>query len=400
MDTLEAAAHRLVADPVAEPAPIPVLRARIERRRRRRTTARVGAVAVALGLIVGSAVLAGDGDEGTLQTVDEPDSQPGRLGELLDLLPGAPPFGDAAATMTLVDVAAIRETWGIPAPGPTAVTPDGAIEPSADEARLLEVLGRDSLWPGRIATAADVRAELGIDPGRFDRTAVWDAHDEVLTPETLIIAEGSIDPAVVDRTVRSVPHWGERTLVEEDGATQVYRWGEDPPVPDVEHTTPLRPLGQGSALAVTDGWAAYALRSTTVEAAAATRAGREPSLAESPDLRSLVALADRHGAHGLAIVPIRDMDVDVVGPIAAGTRWTMSASRAAPEGEDVAVLAIIAEDVTVAEAAMEALADHEPERRGALVWVVVEGDDDDAQRRLADAGRALGGIWGDADDAG
>ena len=396
MDVLEAAAHRLVADPVAEPAPIPVLRARIERRRRRRTAARVGAVAVALGLVVGSAALAGDGDEGTLQTVDEPDGQPGRLGELLGLLPGAPPFGDAAATMTLVDVAAVRETWGMPAPGPVTVTPEGTIEPSADEARLLEVSGRDSLWLGRIATASDVRAELGIDPGRLDRTAIWSARDEVLVPEDLIVAEGVIDPAVVDRTVRSVPHWGERTIVEEDGATQVYRWGEDPPVPDVGHTTPVRPLGQSSALAVTDGWAAFALRSSTVEAAAATRAGQEPSLAGSPDLRALVGLADRHGAHGLAIIPIRDMDVERLGPIAAGTRWTMSASRTTPEGEDVALLAIIAEDATVADAAIEALADHEPERRGDLVWVVVEGDDDDAQRRLAEASRALGGIWGDA----
>ncbi len=48
---------------------------------------------------------------------------------------------------------------------------------------------------------------------------------------------------------------------------------------------------------------------------------------------------------------------------------------------------------------MEALADHDPERRGDLVWVVIEADDEDAQRRFDDAGRALGGFWSSADDA-
>ena len=399
MDTLEEAAQRLVADPVAAPAPVEVLRARIQQRRRRRAAARVGAVVVAVGLLVGSSTLLSDGDERTLQTVDEPDSRPGRLGELLDLLPGMPPFGDAAAEMVLVDAAAIRESWGIPAPAPATVTPEGAIEPSADEARFLDVLGRKSLWPGRVATSADVRAELGIDPGRLDRTAIWSARDEVLVPEELIIVEGVIDPAVVDRTVRSVPYWGERTLEVQDGGTRAYRWGDDPLAPDIEHKTPLRPLGLSSALAVTEGWAAYALRPTTVGAAAATRAGRSPSLAESPDLRALVGLADRHGAHGLGILPLGGMDEQGLGPIAAGTRWLMLASRTTPDGQDLTLLALIAEDATVAAAAMEALADHEPERRDDLVWVVIEGDREDVRRRFADADLAVGGFWSIAEDA-
>lgn len=144
-----------------------------------------------------------------------------------------------------------------------------------------------------------------------------------------------------------------------------------------------------------DGWAAFALRPATVEAAAATRAGRALSLADSPDLRSLVDLADRHDAHGLSIAPVGHLVAG--GPqrglIMAGTRWSMAASRSNPQGGRLSVLAIITEDRAVADAAMDALADHRPQQETELVWVVIEGDDDDVQRRFADASQALGGFW-------
>ncbi len=401
MDTLEAAGRRLVADPVAPPAPLGELRSRMQRRHRRRIAARAGVVVVALGLVVGSVQITDDGDDRTLRTVDETAGEPGRLGELLALLPGAAPF-DGAAAMTLVDFTAVREGWGITTPGPAQLGPDGTIEPTGDDDALLEALDRESLWLGRVATAADVRAELGLDPGRFDRTARWYPSDEALVPEDLIIAEGPIDPATVDRVVRAVPHWGERTVAEQDGGTTLYRWGDDPTTPDVANTTPLRPLGQGSALAAAEGWAAFALRPSTIEAVAATRAGREPSLADSPDLRSLVDLADRHGAHGLAIAPVGRLVAaqPETGPIAAGTRWSMAASRSNPQEQRTSVLAIVAEDAAVADAAMEALADHGPRREAETVWVVIEGGDDDVQRRFNDASRAIGGFWDVGGEAG
>lgn len=389
MDTLENASNRLVADPVAPPPSLDDLRARTARRQRRRTTGRLAAAVVVVGaLVAGSLQLAGDDDIQDVEMIDGPESGSQTFQDLLRTVPTAGEAADDGVQLSMYDFAAAREALDI---APPSDDPDDVIR------YVLELPygvqgGLNSWGPGVMPDA--VRAELGFDSGQVDRivrayTGSGPQSDDG-KGDTVVISEGVVDPDTVDRTVRAVPYWGERTASEPvDGGATLYRWGDDPYRLDMEHRTPVRSLGRPHALAVADGWAAFTLRPDTALAAAELRTGSGPSLADSVEIRRLAELADRQGAHAVNILEVGwPLDDDPSGSKPRWIDWSMKAVRTGPEGTSATVAVLIDDPAAVAEA-MELLADHDPGREGDLVWVTLEGAADAVGDELAEVSQTL-----------
>ncbi len=198
------------------------------------------------------------------------------FGELADLVPASAVSGDAM--LQYVDMDLVWNRLGI----------------GDDPEERLDNLGRiadaatyaipPQLFAERAALLDEARAEVG-----FDITAIRQEIAVDRPPDRLRVARVAVDAGTVESALESDPLWSDELETVDADAGSYFDWsGGEEGRPDPSRITPMRPLGIGGQLAVEpDGDDAIVTRTeeeATMEAALATAAGDEPSIAEEGPL--------------------------------------------------------------------------------------------------------------------
>jgi len=100
-----------------------------------------------------------------------------------------------------------------------------------------------------------------------------------LAPDVTELLIGDVDPAAVETAVAADPFWSEQQETVESNGETFYSWGGDNEV-QVKGGSPIRKLGIGGRLWVTDGIAAYTRSTPVMEALLAGCSGAEATLAD------------------------------------------------------------------------------------------------------------------------
>jgi hypothetical protein len=279
------------------------------RRDRQRRVALVASVAAALVIaVVVVAALQDRSDTEGLDVVGDPDPMAGvPVGSWVELLAHIPADVNlGTTTVEISDAARVRAQAGV-----------APLEPGASDeavaAEYLTVLRPRGLLSTRLVptpgiSPAELRAELGFTPAQIDRAIAIGAM-----PNTHYVAIGRFDPNEIDKVVRADPMWGPRLEVKSYKGVDYYSWGGDYQTSAEDFLTPVRRLGQGGRLVVSDGWLSWTLGDA--EATAAIDAFLDPrtSLAVHPALRSFAEQADSAQLTGQVMLPVDDENATIWG---------------------------------------------------------------------------------------
>lgn len=136
------------------------------------------------------------------------------------------------------------------------------------------------------AMTEEARAEVGF--------TYFDIRREIAVlapPRNVIFAETTVSAEQVVAAVRSDPVWAEELVDVDTPAGGYFVWDRDPLEMVLERRSPLRPLGQGGALAVigdTDPTVVRAIFPADVEQVLTTSAGRSASLLEEGPINDAI----------------------------------------------------------------------------------------------------------------
>jgi hypothetical protein len=251
-----------------------------------RTTALLATVLLA------SAACSDDGG-GTDTAVDEDD------GAMVQGLSLAPADDDDGTLVVVNDYAGAGEALDLDRP-----------EAGADDDELADwfiplTTGRDDVVGG-LATSNLLRNDPLEDDAWRDEVG-WAPVDVDVSVDVQDAATGSgyygfvgdFDPEAIDDAVNDEDNvWADDIEVEEQNGVEYFTWGDDPAEVDGDRITTVRPLGQGSNMAVLDGAVLWAVETDAIEDGIDAATGEDDSMADDDELGPLAEALDDLGAVG------------------------------------------------------------------------------------------------------
>lgn len=150
-------------------------------------------------------------------------------------------------------------------------------------------------WGPSVASVEAWRTELGFSILDADRDVFAGAPEHRYR-----IISGRIDPADVERAVRSDSNYSDLLETAEHNGSTYFTWGPQANA-DLSRKSAARPVGRGGQLAVLEDRIIWTLADTEMKAALDTKAGTLPSLAEVEDFRLAASSLELAGAYTATI---------------------------------------------------------------------------------------------------
>lgn len=263
------------------------VRARGRRIRQRRGLARLAVAALILGVVGAAVIVVGGTGRRETNVTTRPE------GSWMRILRPLPVLQGGSLGFSIDDIGRRAKNLGV-------AKPDAAADDAAQDAYWdLVTEGRPSggLLPLSAVSAADLRAELGINPVQIERVVTMDATGSTRPGlQRIDILEGTFDPAAIEAAVRADPRWASALVEATHSGVVYFAWGGDGSL-DVTKRSPVRPLGVGGRLVILDERTLVWASSTVVaEAAIDAWAGNQPRLIDDQPTTTLVATVDAQGA--------------------------------------------------------------------------------------------------------
>jgi hypothetical protein len=252
---------------------------------------RLRLAAAPLAFTMALVACSGDDGGGARTAIDE---DAGAMVQALSLAPA----GDDTTIAIVADYAAAGEALDLDRP-----------EPGADDDELADWF--ISLTTGRDAVAGGLQAS-----GQFSRNVLedeawrnevgWAPIDVDLSVDVQFEDAqgyygyvGDFDPDGIDEAVNDEDNvWADEIHVEEQNGVEYYTWGDDPAETDPDRLTTVRPIGQGSNMAVLDGALLWAVETNAIEDGIDAATGEADSMADDDELGTLAEAMDDAGAVG------------------------------------------------------------------------------------------------------
>jgi hypothetical protein len=241
-------------------------------------------------------------------------------GPWLALLDAMPDTADNRSYLEMNDYEALRKLFNAEVPK-TPAEVDAyrrkiLIPPNGASPVRFSGLGRDF-------APNEWLAELGFHPGQVDADL-----SAGKPPNSIEALRGRFDAAAIETAIDKDTSVVRPTLTKttREGAP-LYIWGEDHKV-DPQNRSPVRSLGRGGRMAVKGDLLLWAHATAPVSDAIDAAAGKKPSLADSADVKALLAAMSRHSVYSIVLsnVAITPETLDVVGADPAVVRAARDAS--------------------------------------------------------------------------